>query len=119
MILLQYIIKHTGGRPRPLGKRAQERLNQSMEDDKKKREIMGIEDNKDDEAAKHKEAWDDRVARDLGIHFHEVGMEEYEEWQRRGFKADPQDFRNLSQEEKDRLMGLMSGSALRKGSKHR
>ncbi|KAL9065790.1 MAG: hypothetical protein Q9161_008015 [Pseudevernia consocians] len=33
------------------------------------------------------QAWDDRVARDLGIAYHEVGIEEYEEWQKKGFKA--------------------------------
>lgn len=67
-MLLQCIIKHTGCRPRPLGKRAQERLRQGIEDEERKREIIGIA-NKDDEAAKRKEAWDDHVARDLGIHF--------------------------------------------------
>ena len=66
------------------------------------------------------EQWgDDRVARDLGLAFHEVGMEEYEEWQKRGFKANAEDFDNMSNQEKDRLMELMAGSALRKGSKRR
>lgn len=45
-------------------------------------------------------------------------MEEYEEWQKKGFKAKKEDF-HLSKKEQDRLMDLMDGSALRKGSKHR
>ena len=64
------------------------------------------------------QAWDDRVARDLGSAYHEVGMEEYEEWQKKGFKAKKGDF-DLSKKEQDRRMDLTSGCALRMGSKHR
>lgn len=35
----------------------------------------------------HEQAWDDRVAKDLGSAFHEVGMEKYEKRQGKGFKA--------------------------------
>ena len=45
-------------------------------------------------------------------------MEEYEEWQRRGFKAEKEEF-DLSEKERNRLMDLTNGCALRKGSKHR
>lgn len=45
-------------------------------------------------------------------------MKEYEEWQKKGFKAKQEEF-GLSKKEQDRLMDLMGGSALRKGSKHR
>ena len=59
------------------------------------------------------------MAKDLGIAFHEVGMEEYEEWQRRGFKAQVKEHKDLSEQEVKRLRDLATGSALRKGSKRR
>lgn len=111
----EFIIKHTGGRPRPLGKKALDRLDQKRRDSEKKAELMGTA---GDENTIHEQAWDDRVARDLGIAFHEIGMEEYEEWQRKGFKAKKEDF-DLNEKERARLMDLMGGSALRKGSKQR
>lgn len=63
--------------------------------------------------------WDDLVARDFGLAYHEVGIEEYEQWQEKGFKTKPEKLRDLPSEEQDRLMNLMKGCALRKGSKHR
>ena len=105
------------GRPRPLGKRALAKLDKKREESEQKKKIMGAE--KDQVTSTAEPAWDDRVARDLGIAYHEVGMEEYEEWQRRGFHAEPGEFQNPSQKEKDRLMRLSTGCALRKGSKHR
>lgn len=110
-----FIIKHTGGRPRPLGKKALDRLDQKHEDSDRKANIIG---SPGDNTTVHEEAWDDRVARDLGIAYHQVGVEEYEEWQKKGFKAYKKEF-DLSKKERDRLMDLMGGSALRKGSKHR
>lgn len=111
----EFIIKHTGGRPRPLGKKALDRLDQKGEDSERKAKIIG---SPGDNTTVHEEAWDDRVARGLGIAYHEVGMEEYEERQNKGFKAHKKDF-DLSKKERDRLMDLMGGSALWKGSKHR
>ena len=111
----EYIIKHTGGRPRSLGKKALDRLDQKSKDKQRKAEIIGLP---GDDNTIHEQAWDDRVARDLGIAYHEVGMEEYEEWHKKGFKAKKKEF-ELSEKERKRLMDLMSGSALRKGSKHR
>lgn len=105
------------GRPRPLGKRALAKLDKKSEDGERKKKIMGVV--KDQAITMAEAAWDDRVARDLGIAYHEVGMEEYEEWQKRGFHAEPGEFENPSQEETDRLVRLVTGSALRKGSKHR
>lgn len=107
----EYVIRHTGGRPRPLGKLALDRLDQKRKDSDKKAEIIGIvgDDNK-----VHEEAWDDRVARDLSIAFHELGVGENQEWQRSGFKAKKEEF-DSSEKERDRLMDFMGGSALRKG----
>ena len=64
-------------------------------------------------------AADDRISRDLNIPFHQVDLEEYEEWQRRGFKVEPGelDYKNRSQAEDDRLLTLATGSAHRKGNK--
>jgi len=72
----EFSIKHTGGRPRPLGKRALERLEQKGKDRERKAKILGMKDSGD---VRNEDAWDDRVARDLGITFHKVGMKEYEE----------------------------------------
>lgn len=59
------------------------------------------------------DAWEDRVAKDLGKAFHDVGMEEYEEWKRKGFKVDAEEFKDLS------LMNLAMGSAMKVWSKRR
>lgn len=111
-----YISKHQG-RPRPLSNRGMAKLHKKREESERKKKIMGAEN--DRVIATNETAWDDRVARDLGIPYHEVAMEECEEWQRKGFHAEPGEFENPSQKEKDRLMRLSSGCALRKGSKHR
>lgn len=110
-----YIVK-CSGRPRRPGKRAEEKTDQTMKDGARKAEIMG---RPDDVRVQEGAAWDDRVARDLGKAFHEVGMEEYEEWAKKGFELKDGEFDDPSEEEKERLMKLQSGSALRKGSKHR
>ena len=62
-------------------------------------------------------AWDDKVSRDLGIAYHEVGLEEYALWKQRGFEARESDFKDLSKEERERITRLASGSVLRKGAK--
>lgn len=64
-------------------------------------------------------AWYDRVAKDLGKAFHEVGVEEYKEWVEKGFKVSEVEFLDLPKEEEERLLKLQTGSALRKGSKRR
>lgn len=110
-----FIAKRCTGRPRVPGKRAQAKFERMGKENERKAEIMGILP-KDTRFVQH---WDDRVARDLGIAYHEVGMEEYEQWHKRGFKIEPGEFDDPSQEERDRVMGLMKGCALRKGSKHR
>lgn len=113
----EYIIKYTGGRPRPLSDKALDRFSQQDKDKERKAEILGL--SIKGVHGTMETAWDDRVARDLGMAFHEVGMEEYEMWGRRGFKVNKEDFENLGEEERERLSNLMQGSALRKGSKHR
>ena len=106
-------IAKRSGRPRPLGKRALERLDKKREESKRKAFLM----NQRTENRLDENAWDDRVARDLGIAFHEVGIEEYEQWYEKGFRAKSDEFDNISEEERERLMKLLKGSALRKGSK--
>lgn len=115
----EFIIKRTGGRPRPLGKKAMERLEQKAEDRRRKGEILGFDDEGDRQDVRDENVWDDLVARDLGMAMHEVGVEEFEEWKRKGHKTKPERFRDLPKEEQDRLMDLTTGIALRKGSKHR
>ena len=110
-----YIIK-VSCRRKPSYKLSMEMMETAKKEHARKAEIMGMpeEGRGTDEAA-----WCDRVAQDLGIAYHEVGMEEYEEWHKRGFRAAPGDFENRSEKEEKRLMRLMTGCAFRKGSKHR
>jgi hypothetical protein len=110
-----FIAKHCTGRPRAPGTSALAKFDQMGKEDARKAEIMGIA-TKDHRFISH---WDDRVAKDLGIVYHEVGMEEYEKWHERGFKIEPGEFEDPSKEEQDRVFNLAAGSALRKGSKHR
>lgn len=112
----EYLCKVTHRRSRPSFNKLMKMMEQEKKERKRKSEIMGVPEEKCQE---QKAAWDDRVARDLGMAFHEVGIEEYEEWHRRGFHANPGDFENLSEKEKKRLDKLQVGCALRKGSKHR
>lgn len=62
------------------------------------------------------DAWDDRVSRDLGIPFHMVGSKQYQEWKRKGFKADPKEIEKIAEQDSERLDFLVEGCSLRKGS---
>ncbi len=110
-----YICKVSYKRSRPSYKKTMKMMEKDKKERERKAEIMGLPEEK---SYIQGIAWDDRVARDLDIAYHEVGIEEYEEWQKRGFHANSSDFENLSKEE-ERLMKLTEGSALRKGSKRR
>ncbi|CAD6563621.1 MAG: hypothetical protein ASARMPRED_000094 [Alectoria sarmentosa] len=96
----EFVIKHTGGCPRSFGQETLDRLEQKRKNGEKKAEIIGVP---EDENKFHEEAGDDRVARDLGTAYHEVRMEEYEEWQKKGFKAKKEEL-DLSKKEQDRLI---------------
>ena len=111
-----YINKVSYVRRRPSYKKLEKMMEKETKEKQRKEEIMGFP---LDKTNMWEVAWDDRVARDLGIAYHEVGIEEYEEWHKRGFHADRADFEKISEEEKARLMKVMTGSALRKGSKRR
>ena len=102
-------------RPRPLSGKALAGLDADMKNTERKAKVLGVAPEEFSNIAENH--LDDRIARDLGLAFHEVGMEEFEEWNRRGFKVDYKDLTNVSQEETDRVYRLMVGSALRKGSK--
>ena len=110
-----YVAKVSRIRSRPSLKQLEKRMDATDKKNARKVEMMGMSEK---QRELHEPAWDDRVARDLGIAFHEVGVEEYEEWHKRGFKASAEDFKDPSEEEKERLFGLSRGCALRKGSKH-
>lgn len=60
-------------------------------------------------------AWDDRVARELGIPYHNVEMTHFEELASRGFVGKEGKFEavNMSEEERERLSGLCTGAAFR------
>lgn len=74
-------IAKSSGRPRPLGKRAMERIAVKQKEDERKAVLMGASDRS---YATQTAAWEDRVARDLGLAFHEVGIEEFEKVVRTG-----------------------------------
>lgn len=110
-------VRKSSRRPRPLGKRALARLKEKRKESERKKELMEASEG---EGRKYPlGSWDDKVARDLGIAYHEVGFEEYEEWHKRGFRRDKGELENLDEDEKERLQRLMVGCALRKGSKKR
>ena len=96
-------------------KQSEEYWERERSERERKTEIMNF--SKDNESALTGMAQDDRVARDLGIAYHEVGIEEYELWYQKGFRAKPGEFENISKQEQDRICTLATGSAFRKGSK--
>ena len=66
-------------------------------EEEKKRMIMGT--SKGEVSATTLSAWQDRVSRDLGVPYHMIEMGHFEEWRRKGFKADPGEFeaKNISE----------------------
>ncbi|KAH8594006.1 hypothetical protein B0O99DRAFT_625740 [Bisporella sp. PMI_857] len=67
------------------------------------------------ERSDNSEYWKDRVSKDLNVPWHRVGVKEFEEWERRGFKkARKGDYENITKEDRERMLGLMSGASLRK-----
>lgn len=91
------------------------KLDEREEQTKRKADLIGYA----DLDGVQEPACDNKVAHDLGIAFHEVGMEEYEEWHKKGFRVKPGEFDNIPREEYDKLVKVMEGSAFRKGSKRR
>jgi len=97
---------------------APDKYMQMLEDDAKedarKCEIMGTPQMK--VSALTGMAWDDRVARELGIPYHKVEMRHFEELHQKGFVGKQGEFEacNMSDEERERLSTLCQGSAFRK-----
>ena len=121
----QYIIKKTSNRmpsarsawsEKAMKKFAEERRNTM-----RKVELLGLNKHENNISPFDEFVWCDKVARDLEIAYHLVGMEEYEEWKKRGFsvKEGELERENITAEEEERITRLATGSALRKGSKHR
>ncbi|KAL9624964.1 MAG: hypothetical protein Q9160_001011 [Pyrenula sp. 1 TL-2023] len=71
---------------------------------------------KKDDFSDIEDAWDDRVSRDLGVPFHMVGSNQYKEWKRKGFRADPKEIKEIAEKDSERLDFLKTGCSLRKGS---
>ena len=121
----EYIIKKVSNRPvsarSAWGPKAMEKFAKERRNTERKVEILGLDKSYDNISAFDKMAWDDKVARDLGKAYHEVGVEEYEEWKRKGFKIKEGelDADNIPEEEQARITRVAAGSAFRKGSKHR
>jgi len=100
-------------RARPSLKKRMTMMEKNQREEERKCEIMGMQ--KDKVSAMSLMAWDDRVSRDLGIPYHKVEMEHFEEWHRRGFVAEPGEFesQNIGEENKERILSLATGSAFR------
>lgn len=103
-----------GSKASKLGKSRYKSEKEMMEEERRKRKIMGTP--KNNVSALTLLAWDERVSRDLGIPFHTVVMEHFEEWQGRGFVAEPGEFEasKMSKERSDFVTKLAVGSAFRK-----
>ncbi len=52
-------------------------------------------------------AWDDRIAQDLNLTFHETSTEKYEKLFEKGLHATNGEFDNIPKEKDERLMKLM------------
>ena len=86
-------------------------MDKELRDDERKAEIMGVDWGK--VSGLMLSFFDDQVARDLDIPFHTIGMPEFEEWHRRGFKADPKAWEEPSETEVARVNALSVGCAFR------
>ena len=121
----QYIIKKISNRMPSArsawGEKAMKKFAEERRNTMRKVELLGLNKHGNNISPFDEFVWCDKVARDLGIAYHLVGMEEYEEWKRRGFsvKEGELERENLPDEERERISRLATGSALRKGSKHR
>lgn len=59
--------------------------------------------------------WKDRVSKDLNVPWHKIGVKEFEEWEKRGFKkAKKGGYQEFGEEDHDRHMRLLEGASLRK-----
>lgn len=105
-------------RPRALTVKQCERLEKKVDNDRKMADIFFEEGAKPAEFDAHYQmgALKDRVSKDLGIMWHEVGLSQVQEWERKGYtKAKNGEYREFSEEYKQRMMDFMSGASLRSG----
>jgi hypothetical protein len=59
--------------------------------------------------------WKDRVSKDLNVPWHRIGLEYFEEWEKRGFrKARRGEYAIFSEEQRKRMGKMHEGCALRK-----
>ena len=63
----------------------------------------------------HREAWDDPVAKHLGIAYHEVGLKEYDVWEEKGFGIKKEDFELNVEGQTNEFQGWQ---CINEGSKH-
>ena len=91
-----------------------EMLRKDSEEGDRKCEIMGTA--REQVSAMTLMAWQDRVARELGIAYHKVEMRHFEELREKGFVGKEGEFeaKNMSEPEIERITKLAIGSAFRK-----
>ena len=59
--------------------------------------------------------WRDRVSKDLDVPWHKVDSKSFEEWEKRGFeKQNADDWREITAEDRKRMMRMLTGASLRK-----
>lgn len=59
----------------------------------------------------------DRLSKDLYVPWHRIGVQHFEEWEKKGFKKARRgdyDLEPFSKEDRERLMRLLDGASLRK-----
>ena len=67
------------------------------------------------EHARGADHWKDRVSKDLNVPWHKIGVEHFEEWEKKGFKkARKGEYENFTEEENKRMLRLLQGASLRK-----
>ncbi|PVH90495.1 hypothetical protein DM02DRAFT_620987 [Periconia macrospinosa] len=105
-------------RPKALTSKQSARLQQKMEDDKMMAEMFFEQGAKPEgfEMPYQMGALKERVSKDLGIMWHEVGLNQVKEWDKRAFpKAKKGEYQVFCPEYEQKIRALMEGSALRVG----
>lgn len=94
------------------------RFERQDEDRKKMVDIFFEQDARPEETREHtlEGPMKDCVSKDLRVLWHEVGVEHFQEWEKKGFKkAQKGEYQKFNAEYNERLLDFMTGSALRVG----
>lgn len=88
-------------------------IDQKRHDEEKMAHIF-FEKGEAPENRRHADAWKDRVSKDLYVPWHKIGVDHFVEWEKKGFpKAKRGEYETFTEEERARLLRLLSGASLR------